>query len=260
MTKKNSTWEEAILKVLKEKQKPLKYTQIYDIISEQGLLETQSATPYNTINRYLQILCEKHKVVKVGAGIFVLTEFASNFQGSEQIIEATENNDVDEAEKNTTTQNPISAYGRFWSRDIWESTNYQLYGVNFIKKISGSKPLSGVSVDFTDAQGIYLLHKGYQVVYVGRAGEGRLGHRLEEHTLDSLRNRWDSFSWFSIDPIEKEDKLSNYTIKQEDLLAALEALLIETVGPELNMKRGDNFSDKEFEQISESDFYRLKQK
>lgn len=259
MSKKNSTWEEAILKVLKDEQKPLKYTQIFDIIDEKGLLVTQSATPYNTVNRCLQILCEKHKVVKVGTGIFVLFDIASNFQGGEQIMEATENNDIDE-EDSATTQNPIYSFGRFWDRAVWEQNKHQLYGINFIKKISGSKPLSGVSVNFTGAQGIYLLHKGHQIVYVGKAGKGRLSARLQEHTLDSLRNRWDSFSWFSIDQIDKDDECTNYTIKQEDLLAALEALLIEVIGPELNMKRGDNFLDKEFEQIRESDFYRLKQR
>lgn len=108
-------------------------------------------------------------------------------------------------------------------------------------------------LDFANHSGIYLLHKGYEVVYVGQAQ--KITERLQDHTKDSLRNRWDNFSWFCIDDIESDNENSNTkSLANEALLDTLEALLIETLGPERNKKVGNGFEDKEFEQVQATDF------
>ena len=71
-------------------------------------------------------------------------------------------------------------------------------------------------VDFSQQAGIYLLYEGldpatHRVVYVGQAGLGKhakgLYKRLEEHTIDSLWNRWTRFSWFGIYAVGKKGVL-----------------------------------------------------
>lgn len=74
----------------------------------------------------------------------------------------------------------ITAYGRFWDRALWEENDKQLYGVSI-------KTKNAPSEDFSSAKGIYLLHKGYEVVYVGQATS--LQSRLDDHTVDDKRHR-----------------------------------------------------------------------
>lgn len=94
---------------------------------------------------------------------------------------------------------------------------------------------------------MYLLHDRDRTIYVGRAADA-LFARLKAHTGDRLSGRWDRFSWFGLRGVHEDGSLSapatawNYEV----VIETLEALLIETIEPPLNRKRGDNLSAIEY--------------
>ena len=104
-------------------------------------------------------------------------------------------------------------------------------------------------VNFADQHGVYLLHDGREVIYVGRTTEKRLSVRLSEHTRDRLNGRWDRFSWFGLLQVTEAGILApgnGIAPSQEDLIVTLEALLIEGLEPRQNRKRGDAFRAVEY--------------
>ena len=101
---------------------------------------------------------------------------------------------------------------------------------------------------------VYLLHRGYEIVYIGQATKQSIVFRLEQHTKDDLANKWDTFSWFGFFNVNEENGKINTSCKSikmdlNKVAETLEALLIESIEPRFNRKRGDNFSDKEYQQI-----------
>ena len=239
------TWADAILKVLTENNKAMDYKEIADQIIEQNLLKTSSATPACTVNAFLRSDKLSDKVTRLRRGVYILKTILENNPSLATLT--TQVSIDDEEEDNYVDDALITAYGRFWSRDIWESNNRRLYGAS-------AKSSNTIGVDFSECNGIYLLHKGYEVIYVGQAT--RLIDRIDAHTKDDKRNRWDNFSWFCLDDIDKntEDTKDQKSMSIPALLDTLEALLIETLGPERNKKVGNGFEDKEFEQIEAKDY------
>lgn len=246
-------WSDVIMDVLSQSKKPMRYDQIADIIVEQKLRPANKlgATPANTVNVVLRNKLSD-KVICLSPGVYVLKEyFDKDLPFSGVIEDATEDGEKD------IQDSLITAYGRFWSRALWEENEKRLFGTSI-------KTKNAPSVDFTKNKGIYLLHKGYEVIYVGQARV--LNNRLNDHTIDDKRCRWDSFSWFSISPIkngideEDEIKAKKVTkeIEERAILDTLEALLIETLGPSRNKKVGNDFDGREFEQITAA--YYLKNK
>ena len=235
-------WDKAILKVLQEYKQALKYTEITDFIIQDQLrgADEIGATPANTVNAYLHGDKLKNKVVALGQGMYILKDYLYK-DPSLAIVPFSQQNDDDPF---------ITAYGRFWARDLWLNNKYALYGKSLWTK-------KAACIDFSKHYGLYLLHKGYQVIYVGKASKHSLGVELANHNVDHLRNRWDSFSWFSLKDIEEsEDEGVNATksLNVLRIIDTLKALLIETLGPECNKQDGNGFGDKEFEQITEAKF------
>jgi hypothetical protein len=134
----------------------------------------------------------------------------------------------------------------FWSRAkvLWTPT------ANILgQQQPGSKP-----VDFAGEKGVYLLHDGRDVVYVGRTTEQPLGTRLRQHVSDRLNGRWDRFSWFGVYPVAESGTLDTGSIGSYDLtmlIVTMEALLIEGLEPPQNRKRGDDFRAVEFLQVED---------
>lgn len=234
MTIGNLTWQEAALHVLQEAEIPLRYTEIADRIAGQGLTKSVGATPANTASVALHQLLKDNKVLKLGKGIFALPEVAQRAADAEEEQEAKILND-----SNTLF---VSAYGLHWSRGSvdWEPT---------IGKLLGSA--GGRAVDFGSQEGIYLLHSGNEVVYVGqsRAPSGRAGlySRLKAHNSDHRKtDRWDTFSWFGFRPVDPETgellQASDHA-SIEDVINIIEAIFIEGLMPRLNMRRGDGSTD-----------------
>lgn len=251
MATKKMSWDEAIIQVLTENGGVMHYRDIADAIAEKNLRspEEMGATPANTVNVIIHSDKLKDKVASTGErGKYVL---ASVLQQNPILVPVTPNEE-DEDDEGDVRDALISAFGRFWNREMFEKNELKLLGINMLASPK-TKNISGV--DFSDHPGIYMLHKGYQVIYVGQATH--LCERLIYHTTKDLRNRWDNFSWFSIKDITSDsEECKDRSFSEPSLLDTLEALLIETLGPERNKKAGNEFSDKEFEQISSGEYYK----
>ena len=117
---------------------------------------------------------------------------------------------------------------------------------------TASVPYAGPNEDHR--KGVYLLHDGNKVVYVGRKTDQPLGLRLKQHTSDRLNGRWDRFSWFGIFGVSEDGRLAKKTadvFNIDNLIATMEALLIEGLEPPQNRKRGDDFSAVEFLHVAD---------
>ena len=105
------------------------------------------------------------------------------------------------------------------------------------------------SVNFYTQSGVYLLHQGQEVMYVGRtvtnAQGGGLFFRLREHRENPERSPlWDRFSWFGFRPVCENGQLMNIPIGEDQsatigaVVNVLEAVLIEAFRPKLNRQGG----------------------
>src|SRR5208282_404929 len=107
-------------------------------------------------------------------------------------------------------------------------------------------------VNFAGQIGVYLLHDRERVIYVGRAVD-TLFARLKAHTTDRLGGRWDRFSWFGLRSVGDDGELSDREVPwgQDVVVETMEAVLIESLEPPLNRRRGDNLSAVECIQVSD---------
>lgn len=128
----------------------------------------------------------------------------------------------------------------YWQRDlvIWRGD----------PKIFGKQQAMAMPVDFGKQKGIYILYDHHTVVYVGRSTDRPLGRRLYEHTTDQLGSRWNRFSWFGLLDVTPEGGLRELPLVPSlaSMIGTLEALLIESLEPLQNRKRGDDFSAVEY--------------
>lgn len=70
---------------------------------------------------------------------------------------------------------------------------------------------------------------------------------------DRPNGRWDRFSWFGLRAVDDAGRLGDmeFSASPPQVIALMEALLIEAPEPPLNRKRGDDFSGIEFLQVEE---------
>lgn len=210
------------------------YTDIAEAIAEQKLRTEFGATPANSVNSTIsssiQNEGEGSPFIRAGRGLYALrSPTAPDATAAETPVE----------EPNETGL--INAFGMYWARAnvLWVST----------PKILGQQQIGSTPVDFCNQRGVYLLHDGRAVVYVGRTTEQPLGVRLRQHISDRLNGRWDRFSWFGVYPVTESGAISSavigaYTLDM--LIVTMEALLIEGLEPPQNRKRGDDFRAVEF--------------
>jgi excinuclease UvrABC nuclease subunit len=134
----------------------------------------------------------------------------------------------------------------YWRREfvIWNQ------GARLLGKQSGAAS----AVNFAEQRGIYLLHDRDRVIYVGRADD-TLFARLKAHVTDRLGGRWDRFSWFGLRAVEADGRLSEVVLDwtHDVVIETLEAMLIESLEPPLNRRRGDNLSAIEYSQVEDPD-------
>lgn len=149
----------------------------------------------------------------------------------------------------------MTAFGVYWERDEvdWKATPH-LYGEFQTDGVAKAKM---TPVDFSGQHGLYLLHDVREVIYVGRTTAGDLGKRLYDHTKDRLRGRWSRFSWFGFRPVSNDgtlkEKMSDLPgeSRMNDLIIAIEAILIEAFEPRQNRQRGARISAVEYRQVSD---------
>ncbi len=226
------SWKSAIATILAESDEPLHYLDITERILTRGLKTTSGATPAATVNAQIATSI-KHDgsaspFLRVGKGTFTLRP--STTAAPQPAIEP-------EAEASTDV---IRAFGIHWQRDhvVWRRQ----------PRIYGRQQVAAKSVDFGGQRGVYLLADHHTVVYVGRAVERPLGQRLFEHTLDRLSGRWNRFSWFGFYGVSDAGKLTEEPLAPTlpSIVAAFEAILIETLEPPQNRRRGDDFTGVEY--------------
>ncbi len=247
---KEMTWKDAIEKVLRDAGTSMHYKDIAEQIVALGLRTNIGATPAATVSAQLSMSIQEagnsSPFVKVGKGEYILREhYKSPGETGRGVAESL----VDEKQYEI-----ITSFGMFWRRDmvLWES-NPRLLGV---------QQLGAEAVSFTKQLGIYLLYDGREIIYVGRATDQPLGKRLYQHTFDRLSTRWDRFSWFGLLPVSDRGTLATIPkqYQSEQMIPALEAILIEALEPRQNRKRGDDLSAVEYLQQEDPEIRKQKLK
>lgn len=197
-----------------------------------GLKTTAGATPDATVNAQISASI-KHEgtaspYLRVGKGTFTLrpSGAAAGEPVNEQAVE--------------TSDDVIRAFGIHWQREhvLWQRQ----------PRLYGRQQVAAKSVDFSGQRGVYVLSDHHTVVYVGRAVERDLGQRLYEHTLDRVSGRWNRFSWFGLYDVSDAGKLTQESLTPTfaSIVTAFEAILIETLEPPQNRRRGDDFTAVEY--------------
>lgn len=252
------SWWDAILTVLRDSPEAMHYTDISDEIIKRGLRPTVGATPANTVNAMisgsLAYQGASSPFERTARGIYRLrnTPETTSQNGITQMpaiqpnVPLESSAEIAAAEAPNETTGLINALGMYWSRDKinWTPGSPKLLG----RQNAGSQ-----AVDFSDQRGVYLLYDRSEVIYVGRAIDQGIGPRLKQHTFDRLTGRWERFSWFGVYGVSENGELNvtEPTYDRTLLIATMEALLIESVEPSQNRRRGDEFRAVEFLQAED---------
>jgi hypothetical protein len=241
------SWRQAIIKVLEGAREPLHYSQIAEEVAKQGLRKKLGATPAASVNAELSTSLksegEESPFERVSRGVYRLRGQEPNVTGKAPLP-------TEEDEPETGL---INAFGMYWFRDrvLWQKP-----------RLLGQQQQGSLTVDFSEERGVYLLHDRREVVYVGRTTDQAMGQRLKQHTTDRLSGRWDRLSWFGILPVKPDGSLASGPSEKfniENLLATMEALLIEGLEPPQNRKKGDGFSAVEFIQVVDPEIEKRQQ-
>ena len=239
---------EAVETVMREANAAMHYTEIAEQIVARGLKKAVGATPAQNVAAILSTS------IRNGGGPFI--RLGEGKYALRAVLDERVNEDTTaaEADEEASELGALRAFGMFWRRDavIWTEREPRLLG---------RQGLGASNVDFGGQIGVYLLHDRDRVVYVGRAGDAIVA-RLKAHTTDRLGGRWDRFSWFGLRGVNDDGTLGNPTAAWTHLvvLATLEALLIESLEPPLNRRRGDNLSGVEFIQVEDPEIERARRK
>lgn len=249
------TWHEAIQHVLAEKGEPMHYQDVTDRIFELDLRRNYGATPRRTVNSHLTTSIKRDRTaspyIQVAKATFALrTALSTNAKHSPGRIsydEALESS-VEEAELEEVGL--IQAFGMYWQRDAVHWRNNP--------SILGRQQIGAETVDFSKQLGVYLLHDGREVTYVGRSTDRPIGQRLYEHTKDRLQARWNRFSWFGLLRVTEDGRLveAQATLSLDLVAVTLEAVLIEGLEPRQNRRRGDGFNATEYLQADDPEIQR----
>jgi hypothetical protein len=255
------SWREAIIEALKTSNKPMSSAEIVVAIKERGLRSVTGNTPEATVGAQIYTSMkrdgESSPFVQPAPNQF---EFKQPPVSVREPLQSNSANilkdDEDDSQKSSGI---IRAFGMYWKRDSIEWKT--------LPRILGSlSDKAAETMNFCNQRGVYFLHDGSEVIYVGRALKRPLGTRLFEHTFDRLNGRWNRFSWFGlIDPAEEEKPTDqvpkSITANGCDIIITMEALLIEGLEPKQNRKRGDtSFYEIEFIQIEDPNIKRKKEK
>lgn len=236
------TWDEAVQAVLREAGGALHYSEIAERIVAQGLREEVGATPQQTVAATISMSLREvdSPYVRVARGEYALRselQIGTVAPSAPELV----------AEEAVT--GALKAFGMYWQRGLVMWARPRLLG----------KQAGGTEVNFADQQGVYLLHDRDRVIYVGRADD-TLFARLKAHTTDRLSGRWDRFSWFGLRAVQSDGALSEVVLdwRHSVVIETLEALLIESLEPPLNRRRGDNLSAAEYLQVEDPDLEALR--
>ena len=126
----------------------------------------------------------------------------------------------------------VRAFGLYWSITGVKWEKQEMFGD--IKRDETT-----IKTNAWNQYGVYCLYSDYTPIYVGRAVTNTVGERLDAHRTDRLAGRWDSFSWFGVNVVNKNGKLRSFKTRQHkrpDIIKALEAFAIIAFDPRLNRR------------------------
>lgn len=242
--RQDTPWFDAVRIVLEAAKQALDTADIAEEISRLGLRTNLGNNPRSlvaaTLSTDISNKKEHSTFMRIGRGEYILR------RSSEALTVVQQNAEEPPvvAQPSAPSIGAITSFGMYWRREnVHWTANVKLLG----RQQAGADP-----IDFAEQMGVYLLHDRERVVYVGRITDRRLGKRLFEHTNDRLGGRWDRFSWFGIlDPATVGDSASREQVQfsLDSSVIVFEALLIETLEPPLNRKRGDDLKDVEYLQV-----------
>lgn len=241
------TWDEAVQIVLRSADGAMHYADIAAEVSRQRLKKSVGANPAATIASVLsRSLNDKSTpYLRVGKGEYTLRNKPS--------LPVSKDNGVVQEFGEESDTGALKAFGMFWSRSqvLWSGK----------PRLLGRQQVDSSDVNFSEQVGVYLLHDRERVIYVGRAADTMYA-RLKVHTVDRMGGRWDRFSWFGLRSVGPDGKLLEPSSAWTHgvVIETLEALLIESLEPPLNRKRGDNFSGVEYLQVVDPDIDSLRKK
>jgi hypothetical protein len=244
------SWKDAVIRVLREADGPLHYTEIADQILSRGYYEPQGATPaYTVASLFTTSLSnpkEESPFLRVGRGIYALKGAKYLTDVVAPVHDAKKNKLAGLSESDVErSDSTIRSFGMYWQRNLvaWRKE----------PKILGKQQALSKPIDFCKQKGIYILYDHHTVVYIGRSIDRSMGRRFYEHTTDRLAGRWNRFSWFGLLDVTEEGGLSEpkFNLSLAGLVATLESLLIEAFEPPQNRRRGDDFSGIEYLQVTD---------
>lgn len=236
-------WKEAATIVLGKSVQALHYKVIAEEIEKQKLRKNLGATPANTVFAVISLSIRNEggdsPFIKTSPGMFMLRSVTL---ASETQTTALESVEIQPEEKPV-----VKCVGMYWNANkiSWKTK----------PRILGQQQQGSKEIDFCDQVGIYLLYDRSRVIYVGRSVDRPLGQRLAEHTKDRLNGRWDRFSWFGLRGVDDTGKLTepDFSATLNQIIALMEAVLIEALEPPQNRKRGDDFSEIEYLQADDKE-------
>lgn len=234
-------WKDAIEKTLQDAGQALHYKTIAEEIANKKLRTKLGATPARTVGAIISISIkndgEDTPFLKTNSGMYMLKKRAAELEREEKEEEPEE--DVD--------RRIVRCVGMYWhhSKVSWRTK----------PRILGQEQQGAKEIDFSNQIGVYLLHDRSRIIYVGRSIDRPLGVRLSEHTRDRLNGRWDRFSWFGLRGVDDDGKLTEpeLSVDLSGIVSLMEAILIESLEPPQNRKRGDDFSDIEYIQVADKE-------
>lgn len=255
--RKQLSWRDAIVQVLRASLERMHYAEIAEQIEEQHLRTDLGATPANTVNVIISDSLKKDGALsifeRVERGYYRLRAKPIDESlppGEKALAQEIAQKEAKLADTDSADESAgfINAFGMYWERNrvSWDAV---------IPKLLGKQSASSLAVDFSGQHGVYLLYDRNVVIYVGQITSQGLGARLRQHTVDRLNGRWDRFSWFGVYAVSEKGELESKQrpLTMELLITTMEALLIESVEPVQNRRRGDNFNAVEFLQEIDPD-------
>lgn len=136
----------------------------------------------------------------------------------------------------------IKAYGLQWKPEEIYENNIHSSRKSFrglVKK--GNKKYE---IDFWKAKGIYALFYDFEIVYIGKVTENRLGTRIASHWR-YRKEQWNTFSFYSFSDIDFKNGKVKTTSKKSIIdinmaIKTIEAIIINTAVP-FNNKQETRF-------------------
>ena len=235
MSTQELSWQDAVLQVLRENGGAMHYTAIADEIIAKQLrppIPSSQAATNQALRALLNVDGRSPRAVREiegNKGTYALRTFAVAVNNRAR---------AEELEAQSKGLIKIEAFGLYWRRDV---VNWQSGG----NRLLGRQNRGAQTVDFADQDGIYLLHDGRDIMYVGQtytpdANYG-LYSRLRAHDDDPRKTvYWDAFSWFGFRPVAENGSLlpPSNTATVGSVINVIEAMFIEALLPRLNQQSG----------------------